>query len=374
MAESVSDAQVGLVDGGEQDEVRAQGRHLFQVGLPDAPDLGDPVGIGAEERGEAALGVGRIGGGADRDDPEGDDVGDGAVGVEHDHPLGVDGDVDGAAEKVGHLPGGGWRSLALCLATTSAGGEHAGGGQAGEKLTPGGIVPNGIVPGGRRRAGAQVGGHRFPPGRASRGLEWVELKTIAGDRGRAFRAWVRVVSVATGTGAQEFLAGDWDGAAQLVGGEVVMTDPRLWHQELVARLLEALRTWCRTPAGRGVAGIGGNWVLGAGEVYKPDVWWVADPDRLDLHAAGNAGAPDIAVEVRSPSTWHLDIGPKRSVYEAAGLAELWLVDSPATAVLISRRSKPKAATFNLSAEVGPGDVVSSPLLEGFALAVDELFA
>lgn len=180
------------------------------------------------------------------------------------------------------------------------------------------------------------------------------------------------MSVASGIGAEQFLAGDWDDA-QLVGGEVVVTDPRLWHQRLVVRIVRALEDWSAA-TDRGMAGIGGNWVLGPGEVYKPDVWWVADPDRIDLYAVDNAGGPDLAIEVRSPSTWHLDIGPKRSVYEAAGVSELWLVDSPATAVLISRRSSPKAATFDVSAEVGPGEALTSPLVEGFALTVDELFA
>lgn len=181
------------------------------------------------------------------------------------------------------------------------------------------------------------------------------------------------MSVVTGVGAEDFLAGEWLADGQLVGGVVVVTDPRLWHQVLVVRIVRGLQEWCEV-AGRGMAGIGGNWVLGPGDVYKPDVWWVADPDRLDRHAAGNTVAPDRAVEVRSPSTWHLDIGPKRSVYESAGVSELWLVDSPATAVMVLRRSAPAVPSFDVSAEAGPGETLTCPLLAGFELAIDELFA
>lgn len=42
--------------------------------------------------------------------------------------------------------------------------------------------------------------------------------------------------------------------------------------------------------------------------------------------------------------------------------------------LISRRPSTKALTFDVSAEVGSGQALTSPLLEGFTLAVDELFA
>jgi Uma2 family endonuclease len=181
------------------------------------------------------------------------------------------------------------------------------------------------------------------------------------------------VSAVTVIGAEEYLSGSWERGSQLVGGEVVVTDPRLRHQELVARLLEALRAWYRSGVGRGMAGIGGNWVLGPGDVYCPDVWWVADPDRLDLDALSNEGGPDLAVEVRSPSTWHLDIGRKRSIYEGAGVAELWLVDTPAAAVIVARRSEPRVATFDQSAEYGPGTTLVTPLLEGFELSVDTLF-
>jgi Uma2 family endonuclease len=77
-------------------------------------------------------------------------------------------------------------------------------------------------------------------------------------------------------------------------------------------------------------------------------------------------------EVRSPSTWRDDIGAKKARYEQYGLPELWLVDTAADIVLVFRRSSPKAPSFDVSL-VARGDVLTSPLLPGFALALDELF-
>ncbi len=199
-----------------------------------------------------------------------------------------------------------------------------------------------------------------------------------------------LVSTATRIDADAFLSGDWPRGSELVDGEVVMTDPdastaswpgsaapaagpTFWHQELVGRIFEALRAWIRAGQGRGHAGQGGNWVLADGHVYKPDVWWVAQERRFDLTAARHDGPPDLAVEVRSPGTWALDIGPKRGIYEASGLAELWLVDVPAESVLVSRRSG-AGSGFDLAVDVLPDDVLGSPALEGFALGLDELFA
>ncbi|MGH3755699.1 MAG: Uma2 family endonuclease, partial [Pseudonocardiaceae bacterium] len=96
------------------------------------------------------------------------------------------------------------------------------------------------------------------------------------------------MTVTTGIGAGAFMAGDWDGDAELVDGEVVVNDPTLWHQRIALRIARRLEEWCEQ-AGRGLAGFGGNWVLAEGNVYKPDVWWVADSARLDLHAPRTDG-------------------------------------------------------------------------------------
>jgi Uma2 family endonuclease len=110
-------------------------------------------------------------------------------------------------------------------------------------------------------------------------------------------------------------------------------------------------------------------VLSDRNVYQPDVWWTSHPPSGTRHA----GPPELAVEVRSPSAWALDIGPKLRRYEAAGTRELWLVDLPVSTVLVRRRGVDGTA-FDDGVDIGPGDTLLSPLLTGFALPIDELFA
>jgi len=83
--------------------------------------------------------------------------------------------------------------------------------------------------------------------------------------------------------------------------------------------------------------------------------------------------PDIAVEVRSLSTWRFDIGAKKSGYEREGLRELWLVDTAADEVLVFRRSARNAARYDVSLQLGGDHTLSSPQLPGFALDLSELF-
>lgn len=182
------------------------------------------------------------------------------------------------------------------------------------------------------------------------------------------------MSIATGLSVEQFLAGDWPAGAELIDGEVVVTDPTFEHQRLAGLLFAALHAWTLASPGRGLAGFGGNWTLAPGQSYKPDVWWVAEGRRDGLRGARSDVPPDLAVEVRSPGTWVFDLGPKRAVYEAAGVSELWLVDTPARAVLVHRRSTPSGAGFDVALEIGAGEQLTTPLLESFALDVDALFA
>jgi len=161
---------------------------------------------------------------------------------------------------------------------------------------------------------------------------------------------------------------------QLVEGEIVVNEPKLIHAELQARLLFALRSWTQAAPGRGHAFLPTDVRINEHNVYGPDMLWFRDgrvPTDLDAYPDD---LPDLCVEIRSQSTWRFDIGAKKRVYEAAGLPELWLIDDAAETVLAYRRSAPAATTFDIATEFGRDEVLRSPMLDGFSLGVEELFA
>lgn len=178
------------------------------------------------------------------------------------------------------------------------------------------------------------------------------------------------MAVATRMTADEFLARDWPRGTQLIRGEVVVNQPSLRHQLVVGAIYTRLRAWTADAPGRGLAMLPVAVRLGE-EVYAPDVWWVREGRRPDPDAPRLEEAPDLVVEVRSPSTWRFDIGAKRETHEARGVAELWLVDTAADSVIIYRRSEPGAG-FDTALELGGDEVLSSPLLPGFAAPVSRL--
>jgi Uma2 family endonuclease len=160
---------------------------------------------------------------------------------------------------------------------------------------------------------------------------------------------------------------------QLVDGRIVVNDPRPIHAHLQVQLAFAIEGWIRAGEGRGLVLMPTDVRMDDFNVYGPDVLWFRE-ERIpaDMHAYPEH-VPDLVVEIRSPGTWRYDVGAKKRVYEGGGLPELWLVDDRSQSVLVYRRTRPHAPTFDVALELGGDDTLGSPLLPGFELALDELF-
>ena len=105
------------------------------------------------------------------------------------------------------------------------------------------------------------------------------------------------------------------------------------------------------------------------DVVQPDICVVCDLSKLD--DKGCLGAPDLIVEVLSPSTFQKDWNEKFYLYEEAGVREYWLVDPKAKTVhtfLLQPNGKYDAGTayaYNQKAPVR--------IFEGLEIDLNELF-
>jgi Uma2 family endonuclease len=161
---------------------------------------------------------------------------------------------------------------------------------------------------------------------------------------------------------------------QLVDGVMIVNDPTLLHNAAQVRILTELTKWIEAAPRRGFASTPTDVVVDEHNVFGPDVLWISEervPDRFDRRLEG---LPDVAVEVRSRSTWRYDLGKKKAAYERAGLSELWLVDTAARTVLVYRRSGKDGSGFDIELELSEGDELTSPQLPGFALPVERVFS
>jgi Uma2 family endonuclease len=104
-------------------------------------------------------------------------------------------------------------------------------------------------------------------------------------------------------------------------------------------------------------------------VVQPDICVICDPAKLDDR--GCLGAPDIVVEILSPGNNKKELLNKYEVYEEAGVKEYWMVVPQERTFL--RYTLNEEARYVTSRPMTLGDAVTTPLLPGFSLDLDELF-
>ena len=160
---------------------------------------------------------------------------------------------------------------------------------------------------------------------------------------------------------------------EVIEGELVVNaSPYTRHQRIVGRLYAALEYFCRDQR-CGEAFVSPLDVVFADDlVLQPDVT-VVSASRLHIVGDKNiTGAPDLVIEVLSEGTRKLDELVKRKLYERYGVNEYWVVDPVIEAVKIYRRNG-DSFTRVVEISVKTGGALTSPLLPGFSLDVNDVF-
>jgi len=113
---------------------------------------------------------------------------------------------------------------------------------------------------------------------------------------------------------------------QLIDGKIVIgMAPVLKHQTIVLEIAVLLRHCTRVLGGK-VYIAPTEVELDAENVYEPDVLYLAPDSACQMTEKRLIGAPDLVVEVLSPSTAKVDRTAKFRAYGACGVREYWLID------------------------------------------------
>jgi Uma2 family endonuclease len=157
------------------------------------------------------------------------------------------------------------------------------------------------------------------------------------------------------------------------GAHYVTPSPYAKHQTIVLALGSVLRAHVR-PRQLGRIFIAPfDVVFSDFDVVEPDVLFVSQARQADvLTAAHVRGAPDLVVEIGSPSTRKRDETIKRHLYERFGVAEYWVVDPDLDAIKVYRLA---SGRFERVAELSleRDDVLTSPLFPGLELRLADIF-
>jgi Uma2 family endonuclease len=159
---------------------------------------------------------------------------------------------------------------------------------------------------------------------------------------------------------------------QVIKGVLLMTAaPKPRHQRISRNLLVALHLFV-TEQGMGEVLDSPIDVL-FGDLatpVEPDIIFITRERLSTIKESHIEGAPDLIVEILSPSNWVVDRRDKFAVYEAAGVREYWIVDPDARTVEIYSLRRGRYALLE---RYEPGQTMQSDLLTGFEIPVDDIF-
>jgi Uma2 family endonuclease len=126
------------------------------------------------------------------------------------------------------------------------------------------------------------------------------------------------------------------------------------------------RLVARTPA----AAFSGFTFMRVAKTYQPDILILLTESFSKMQENKIEGAPDLIVEVLSPSTAYYDLKHKKSIYEKQGVKEYWVVDPIDKTVEIYQNQNAK---FHLIAELTKTDTAKSQLIAGMEVELEKIF-
>jgi len=159
---------------------------------------------------------------------------------------------------------------------------------------------------------------------------------------------------------------------EVIDGDLFMTPAPSWqHQSALMRLSLLVGAWVYGHALGSVVQAPTGVVLDEEDGVQPDLVYVSRERAHLISERGVEGAPDLVVEVLSPSTESRDRGVKMRRYAAAGVPHYWLLDLRAKALeayALGANGYDEAGIF------GPGTVFRPALFPGLEIPIDTLWA
>ena len=115
---------------------------------------------------------------------------------------------------------------------------------------------------------------------------------------------------------------------QLINGDLVMSpSPLLLHQLIVGKLYILIGNFLQETKSDGLVVLSPMDVrLDEENIFQPDLLYISEERKSELVQDRISGAPDLIVEILSPSTAYYDLKQKKDFYERYGVKEYLIVD------------------------------------------------
>ncbi|NCE64151.1 Uma2 family endonuclease [Pseudoflavonifractor sp. 524-17] len=178
------------------------------------------------------------------------------------------------------------------------------------------------------------------------------------------------------TMAQAMTWDEGDRIELIDGSPVMMAPPTRAHQRAVAALIAQLYDYLKekkcevypAPFAVRLFELDGDRPEDVDTLVEPDISVVCDPSKLD--DIGCKGAPDLIMEILSPSTIRHDRFTKFNLYQRAGVREYWIIDAAnqSAQVFVLEDGRYAAKDFGAA-----GDTLQVNVLENCAIDLSQVF-
>ena len=159
---------------------------------------------------------------------------------------------------------------------------------------------------------------------------------------------------------------------ELVDGNLMMVPaPNMKHQKVLLTLTLKLGNFTKEHGLGTVCVAPCDVVLSDSDVVQPDLLFILRAREHILTDENVRGAPDLVIEILSPSTADRDLGYKHDLYGRHGVLEYWIVDPIAETIAVHRQGDGR---LEAAETLGRGETLRTALLDGLELELDDIFA
>lgn len=176
--------------------------------------------------------------------------------------------------------------------------------------------------------------------------------------------------------ASDYLKWTFEGFVELIRGKIFkMSSPASAHQIVSRELLrQMIRHFDRQPCQLFHAPYD-VYLVREGQSYQqtrnivqPDICIICDRDKIKR--LGCVGAPDLVIEILSPSSVRKDINDKFALYEEYGVKEYWIVHPLEGTITINTL---ETGTYRTLKPQAKGEILHSVLFPELAVDLETVF-
>ena len=170
---------------------------------------------------------------------------------------------------------------------------------------------------------------------------------------------------------QDYASLDGDERYELLDGDLILVaSPNRDHQTVVMELGFQMHAFVKENDLGWVYSAPFDVLFTDTDVVQPDLMFVSREREHILTPANVQGAPDLIVEVLSPSSSTRDWRAKRELYATYGVPEYWIIDPTNRIVSVMLLQD---GVLQIEQTRTEDDTATSTILDGFNVSLDSIF-